>query len=93
MFVPRIAPAMKDAVCSMGDLTRVAATAFCELYSLVSSPYTSGSIAECKEITNFIITTIYRNVIDFAIFINRMMWTCLKYCTSLVFSVFAVLDA
>lgn len=62
VFVPRVAPAILQAIISKGDLEKIRGDSFCELYSLISSPYTSTSIRECKDITDFIITAIYRNV-------------------------------
>lgn len=62
VFIPRVAPAILQAIISQGNLEGIRGDSFCELYSLISSPYTSTSINECKDITDFIITAIYRNV-------------------------------
>lgn len=62
VFVPRVAPAILQAIISQGNIEGIRCDSFCELYSLISSPYTSTSIHECKDITDFIITAIYRNV-------------------------------
>ena len=42
----------------------IASNAFSGIYQLISSPSTSTSIAECKKLTDFIITTIYRDVLN-----------------------------
>ena len=51
----------------------ISSHAFSGVYQLISSPSTSASIAECKKITEFIITTIYRDVILFSYSINYRM--------------------
>ena len=62
VFVPRIAPAMIAASHSFAHVSTVSPFRLCELYSLISAPYTSKSIGECKRVVDTIITEVFRNV-------------------------------